>query len=117
MRKIIFTMIAVLLSTLSMSAQDDVYMSPQRDSVGQETQVESQRKLTRKEQKRLQEQIDSIQYEQAMQAIRDTLFTLEANRVVFKYGQRAYVTSFTNFVAVNKEKATIQVAFLSLIHI
>ena len=53
MRKIIFTMIAVLLSTLSMSAQDDVYMSPQRDSVGQETQVESQRKLTRKEQKRL----------------------------------------------------------------
>ena len=111
MRKIIFTMIVVLLSTLSMSAQDDVYMSPQRDSVEQETQVESQRKLTRKEQKRLQEQIDSIQYEQAMQAIRDTLFTLEANRVVFKYGQRAYVTSFTNFVAVNKEKATIQVAF------
>ena len=74
-------------------------------------QLEQQNKLSTQEQKRLQQQIDSIQYEQAVQAMRDSTFTLEANRVVFKYGQRAYVNSHTNFVAVNKGKATVQLAF------
>lgn len=72
---------------------------------------ENERKLSREEQKVLQTKIDSIQYVEALAAVKDTAFTLEANQVVFKYGQRAYVTSRTNFVKVENGKATVQVSF------
>ena len=115
MKKTFMALAAALVMATGAWAQDDVYASRHDELNAQKAQVEQkqeeQRKLNKLEQKRLQEQIDSIQYEQAMQAMRDSLFTLEANRVVFKYGQRAYVTSHTNFVAVNKDKATIQVSF------
>lgn len=42
---------------------------------------------------------------------KDTTFTLEADKVVFPYGQIAYVNSNTNFVSVNKDDAVVQVAF------
>lgn len=67
--------------------------------------------LTKAEKKALQEKIDSIQYVEAVEAINAKKFTLEADQVVFKYGQTAYVTSNTNFVSVNGEDAVVQVAF------
>lgn len=73
--------------------------------------AQNTRELTRQERKALQAQIDSMQFAEALQAVNDTMFTLEANRVVFKYGQTAYVTSNTNFVSVHKGKAVVQVAF------
>ena len=110
MKKILLTLIAVMIGAISMHAQDDVY-GKQQQLNEQKAQVELKQKLNRQEQKRLQQQIDSIQHEQALQAMRDSMFTLEANRVVFKYGQRAYVTPSTNFVAVKKNKATVQLSF------
>ena len=110
MKKILLTLIAVMIGAMNMHAQDDVY-GKQQQLNEQKAQVELKQKLNRQEQKRLQQQIDSIQHEQALQAMRDSMFTLEANRVVFKYGQRAYVTPSTNFVAVKKNKATVQLSF------
>lgn len=110
MKKILLTLIAVMIGAMSMHAQDDVY-GKQQQLNEQKAQVELKQKLNRQEQKRLQQQIDSIQHEQALQAMRDSMFTLEVNRVVFKYGQRAYVTPSTNFVAVKKNKATVQLSF------
>ena len=110
MRKILSTLLIAAISAMSLNAQDDVY-GKQQQLETQKQKLEQKQKLTKEEQKRIQHQIDSIQYEQALQAIRDSTFTLEANRVVFKYGQRAYVNSHTNFVAVNKGKATVQLAF------
>lgn len=110
MKKILLTLIAVMIGAMSIHAQDDVY-GKQQQLNEQKAQVELKQKLNRQEQKRLQQQIDSIQHEQALQAMRDYMFTLEANRVVFKYGQRAYVTPSTNFVAVKKNKATVQLSF------
>lgn len=72
---------------------------------------ETTRELTKAERKALQQQIDSLQHVEAAEAVADSMFTLEADHVVFKYGQRAYVTSTTNFVAVKKDRATVQVAF------
>ena len=69
------------------------------------------RKLRKKEMDQLQAQIDSAQHAEALSAIADTAFTLQADRVVFKYGQRAYVVSNTNFVAVANGRATVQVSF------
>ena len=84
MKKILLTLIAVMIGAMSMHAQDDVY-GKQQQLNEQKAQVELKQKLNRQEQKRLQQQIDSIQHEQALQAMRDSMFTLEANRVVFKY--------------------------------
>ena len=50
-------------------------------------------------------------WDDALTAVKDTAFTLEADKVVFKYGQIAYVNSNTNFVSVNKDNAVVQVAF------
>ena len=71
--------------------------------------AQEERELTKAEKKALQERIDSLQYAEAVQALNDRAFTLEADKVI--YGQTAYVTSNTNFVSVQDDKATVQVAF------
>ena len=72
---------------------------------------ETGRGLTREEKKAMQARLDSLLFEEAKQAMDDRQFTLEADRVVFKYGQTAYVNSNTNFVSVNGKEAVVQVAF------
>ncbi len=74
-------------------------------------QQQWERELTKKERQALQDRIDSALNVEANRAIRDSMFTLEANKVVFKYGQTAYVTAHTNFVSVKKQDAIVQVAF------
>ena len=53
MKKILLTLIAVMIGTMSMHAQDDVY-GKQKQLNEQKAQVELQQKLNRQEQKRLQ---------------------------------------------------------------
>lgn len=72
---------------------------------------ESEKEVTRSEQKALQAKLDSLLYNEAVKAINDKAFTLEADQVVFKYGEFAYVNSNTNFVSVKGDKAVVQVAF------
>lgn len=68
-------------------------------------QAQEERELTREEKKAMQEHLDSLLYVEAEQAINQKAFTLEADKVVFKYGQTAYVSSNTNFVAVSGDEA------------
>ena len=63
------------------------------------------------EQDILQDKLDSLLYDEAVKAIDDKAFTLEADQVVFKYGEFAYVNANTNFVSVKGDKAVVQVAF------
>ena len=72
---------------------------------------DTEKKLSREEKKALQEQLDSLFAVEAIQAINEKAFTLEADQVVFKYGNMAYVNSNTNFVSVKGDKAVVQVAF------
>ena len=97
MKKIIFLLVALVAS-----------MGIQAQTSG-EKKVE--RELSRAERRALQQKIDSVQWAEAMQAVADTAFTLEADHVVFKYGQRAYVSPTTNFVKVGGGRATVQVSF------
>ena len=78
---------------------------------GSATAQEETRELTKAERKALQARIDSLQYAEAEKALNDRAFTLEADQVIFKYGQTAYVTSNTNFVSVKDDQAIVQVAF------
>ena len=106
MKKIVFGIVAMLMMSVGGASAQDIY-----DLQGKNDPKEEQRELSREEQRRLQQSIDSVQWAEALQAVRDTAFTLEADQVIFKYGQRAYVSSTTNFVAVDRGNATVQVAF------
>lgn len=79
-------------------------------AMGQEARTES-KKLTRQERKELQDSLDMAYFREAKRAIENKDFVLEADKVIFKYGQIAYVTSNTNFVALKGDKAVVQVAF------
>ena len=79
--------------------------------VGTASAQDTQKSLDKAARKALQQQMDSVLHAEALQAIADTAFTLEADYVVFRNGERVYVTSNTNFVAVDKHHATVQIAF------
>lgn len=106
MKKVVFGILAMLLLAVGTASAQDIY-----DLQGKNDAQDSERELSRQERKALQDSIDSVQWAAALAAVNDTAFTLEADEVIFKYGQRAYVSSSTNFVAVRNGKATVQVAF------
>ncbi len=54
---------------------------------------------------------DSILFRQAVEALEEREFVLEADRVEFKRGRMVYVTPSTNFVSVKGDQATIQLSF------
>lgn len=58
---------------------------------------ETERELTREEKKEMQAKLDSLLFEEAKQALNDKAFTLEADKVVFKYGQNGIVNSEYKF--------------------
>lgn len=68
------------------------------------------RSLTKAEKKRAQEITDSLNHAVALDAVESRQFVLEADKLIFKYGEQAYVSSTTNFIALRGEKAVVQVA-------
>lgn len=73
--------------------------------------AQEERELTKDEKKALQERIDNFLHDEAEEALNKRAFTLEADQVIFKYGQTAHVTSNTNFVSVKDDRAVVQTAF------
>lgn len=88
--------------------------------------AQSNKKMTRKEKeaawraermkKRAQEKQeeirnDSIAYVQALQALREGSWALEASNITFDNGLTRFVTPSTNFVSINKGKGVVQTAF------
>lgn len=113
--KRIVLMLAMIFSMASgvvFAQTDDVYqMGNNKGNEQLLNSLKARQKALKKEQQALQDRIDSAYWEEALAAVKDTTFTLEADKVVFKYGQIAYVNSNTNFVSVNKNNAVVQVAF------
>lgn len=68
------------------------------------------RTLTKAEKKRAQEIADSLSHAVALNAVESRQFVLEADKLIFKYGEQAFVSSTTNFIALRGEKAVVQVA-------
>ena len=119
MKEMSFRRIAMMLAMLfcmasgvAFAQDNEVYkMGNNKGNEQLLNSLKARQKTLKKEQQALQNRIDSAYWEESLAAIRDTTFTLEADRVVFKYGQIAYVNSNTNFVSVNKNQAVVQVAF------
>lgn len=58
-----------------------------------------------------QQVADAVSYDEAVAALKSKQFVIEANQIMFRNGQTAFVTSNTNFVLVNQQRGTVQVAF------
>lgn len=106
MKKLLLLLTVMLFSVGSMMAQQD------KSAEQAAKQAEKEAKKAEKEAKKAnQDAEDAAWFEQAVQALTDRDFVLEADRVEFKRGRFAYVTPNTNFVSMKGDKATIQLAF------
>lgn len=61
-------------------------------------------------QKELEAKQDSIANANAVKALDSLEFVLEADKLVFKYGEMAFVQSNTNFISLSDDEAVVQVA-------
>ena len=115
MIRIFISLVFCLMSAFACaqsSQSDDMYQWGKNKANEQlVNDLKSRQKALWKDQRDLQNRIDSVYWDEALDAIKDTTFTFEADKVVFPYGQIAYVNSNTNFVSVNKDDAVVQVAF------
>ncbi len=68
-------------------------------------------KSQKEQQKAAEEALNNTLFDQAVEALENKDFVLEANRVEFRGGQFAYVSSNTNFVSVKDNRGTVQLAF------
>lgn len=105
MDKRLVLMVALLCSAVAAGAQTErrIYTKAEQESV-----------QIREIEKRIEAIQDSIRAVEAFTALEQLDFVLEANRLSFKRGETAYVTSNTNFVSLSDDKAVIQIApFLS----
>ncbi|WP_077154728.1 DUF4251 domain-containing protein [Bacteroides bouchesdurhonensis] len=98
-----------LLALVLMSASTMMYA--QSDAAARRAERKAQRDAERAK-LRAEEQVqDMASYQEAIQALKNKQFVLEANQVVFRNGMTAFVTPNTNFVLMNGNRATVQTAF------
>jgi len=91
-----------------------VFIGASATMYAQESKSESrraERKAQRDAEKAREKREEAMAYADAVQAIKNREFVLEADRITFKRGRSTFVTSNTNFVLLNGDKASVQVAF------
>ena len=105
MKKLIALLALVLVSASTMMYAQESERAVRR--ADRKAQRDAERAKLRAE----EEVQDMAAYQQAVQALKNKQFVLEANQVVFRNGMSAFVTSNTNFVLMNGNRATVQTAF------
>ena len=71
---------------------------------------QAERKAQREAQKAREKAENERNYATAVQALKEGKFVLEADQLVFKRGRSAFVSSTTNFVLMDGEHASVQIA-------
>ncbi len=94
-----FTLIIGLLAALLCSCASTANLSPEQ-------------REAREQEKRINAIRDSMAHELAVQSLDKLDFVLEADKLIFKRGRSAYVSSATNFISVVDGRATVQIALL-----
>ena len=105
-RRIIFIMLALLAMQVSLFAQDKKMTRKEKEAAWR---AERLRKRAQEERQIIRD--DSIQFVQAINAIRNGSWALEASNVTFNNGVTRFVTASTNFVSVDDGQAVVQTAF------
>lgn len=82
-------------------------------STSVEAQTQDQnRKISRKEQREIAQQQANQQFEIARQALKDSMFVVEVDRIIGPLGRTVYVSANENFVLMNRDYASVQLAVL-----
>lgn len=106
-----FLFVTVLLSLLC----GEVMMAQSARQERREAWKEA-RAQRRAEQKALEEVQDSVAYLKAVEALKAGNWVLEADNVVFRNGMLRFVSSNTNYVAVQDGEGTVQTAFDNFVY-
>ncbi len=106
MKKLIslVAVLAISIATIGIYAQEKVTGISRAEK---EEQKKADRTLKKAEELAAQQ----AAYQDAVAALKEHKFVLEADRVIFRNGWIAYVNSSTNFVLMNNDHTTVQVAF------
>lgn len=105
-RRFIFIMLALLAVQVSLFAQDKKMTRKEKEAAWR-----AERLKKRAQEERQVMHDDSIQFVQAVNAIRSGSWALEASNVTFNNGVTRFVTASTNFVSVDDGQAVVQTAF------
>lgn len=109
MKRILF--MAALLSLLC----SEVVMAQMTRQERREAWKEA-RAQRRAEQKALEEVQDSVAFIKAVEALKAGNWVLEADNVVFRNGMLRFVSSNTNYVAIQNGQGTVQTAFNNFVY-
>lgn len=101
----------IALAALALMSLATTVMYAQESGAQRRADRKAQRDAARARQKAEQQVADAVSYEEAVEALNAQKFVVEANQVMFRSGQTAFVTSNTNFVLMNQGRGTVQVAF------
>lgn len=83
----------------------------QESKAEKQTDRKAQKDAERARQKAEEQAQAAVAYNGAVAALKAHRFVMEADRVMLRNGHTAFVNSSTNFVLVNQERGTVQVAF------
>lgn len=104
--------VSILLFALFVCFAQSLYSQEKKMTLREKEdawRAERLRKKAREE--RIEFQNDSIQHVQAILALRNGSWALEASNITFDNGVTNFVTPSTNYVAINDGRGTIQTAF------
>ena len=101
----------IALAALVLTSMVTTTVYAQESNAQRRADSKAQRDAERARLKAEQQAADAVSYDDAVAALKAQKFVLEANQVMFRNGQTAFVTSNTNFVLVNQARGTVQVAF------
>ncbi len=109
MRNIILLSVIALAAIFSSCHSDRLLLLPDGNYAVASSLAPQQRS-------RLEAAQDSLIHARAVKVLRDRQFVLEADRIIPKSGRTFNVNSMTNFLMVNGDRATIQVASTSTVN-
>ena len=103
MKKSITFVALLLVATLG-----SVSMAQNAQTTKTRKELRDEKRAQYKAEEKLMNELD---YRNAATAIKNQQFVVEADQLILRNGQNVFVNSGTNFLLVNKEKGTVQVAF------
>ena len=105
-KRVLFILLALFAVQVSLFAQEKKMTRKEKEAAWR---AERLKKRAQEERQIMHD--DSVQYVQAINAIRNGSWALEASNVTFNNGVTRFVTESTNFVSVDDGQAVVQTAF------
>lgn len=106
MRRFI-SMLIFLSVCLAGAAQDKTTLQERIDRWKNDMEEFQQRRAPERQAEAV---ADTLLWQQARNAVKESSFVVEADAITFKHGTRIYVNSTTNFISVNGDRGVVQIS-------